>query len=67
MNGNHYEVECWVKLNGQHRSVTDNAIDSSLLFLYNDNLYLWDKPEDVKLVDRFLAKGKLSILKRRMA
>ena len=59
-NGNQYEVECWVKVSGHHISVTDNAIVSSVLFFHNQNLYLWDKPEDSKLVDRFLSKGKLS-------
>lgn len=53
------DVEAWVKLNGQNVPVTDNEIESGLLFLYNNNLYLWQKPEDVNLVDKFLAKGKL--------
>lgn len=63
MNGNQIEVECWVKLSGHHLSVTNNAINSSVIFFYNQNLYLWDKPEDSKLVDRFLSKGKLSFSK----
>jgi len=61
--GRDYQVECWVKLNGQHVQITENEIDSSVLFFYNENLYLWEKPEDVMLVDRFLAKGKMSISK----
>jgi hypothetical protein len=63
VNGNNFEVECWVKVSGHHFSVTDNAINSSLLFFHNQNLYLWDKPEDAKLADRFLLKGKLSFTK----
>ncbi len=57
--GKEYTMECWVKLNGHHAAVTSNDVDTSLLFLYNDNLYLWNKAEDVTLVDKFLAKGKL--------
>lgn len=63
VNGNSYEMECWVKLSGHYLSVTDNVINSSLLFFHDENLYLWDKPEDAKLVDRFLSKGKLSFTK----
>lgn len=60
---NSFEIECWVKLNGQNVPITENNISSSLLFFYNENLYLWEKAEDVNLVDRFLAKGKMVIPK----
>lgn len=63
LNGNQFEVECWVKLSGHHIPVTDNTIKSSVLFFHTENLYLWDKPEDSKLVDRFLSKGKLVFTK----
>jgi len=58
--GNEYVMECWVKLNGHNAPVTANSADTSLLFFYNDNLYLWQKAEDVILADKFLAKGKLT-------
>jgi superfamily II DNA or RNA helicase len=58
-----YDVECWVKLNGQPVPVTHNTINSNLLFFYNDNLFLWDKREDVDLVMLFHAKGKQSFTK----
>lgn len=58
-NKNSFEVEAWVKLNGQNIPVTDNEAESSLLFLFSNNIYLWNKPEDVNLVDKFLVKGKL--------
>lgn len=61
--GHHYEMEAWVKLSGKNIPVTSNEVESSLLFLYNDNLYLWQKTEDVNLVDRFLTKGKLTFSK----
>jgi superfamily II DNA or RNA helicase len=55
-----YEVEAWVKLNGHNIPVTGNEANSSLLFLYNENIYMWHKMEDVTLIDRFMSKGKLS-------
>ncbi len=59
-NGNAYEMEAWVRLSGQNVSVTNNGSESSLVFLYNDNIYMWQKTDDVNLVDKFIAKGKLS-------
>lgn len=56
---NSFELECRVKLNGQDVSVTDNEIDSSLLFFYSENSYLWQRVEDVNLVMKFHAKGKM--------
>lgn len=50
-------------MNGKDVSVTDNGIDSSLLFFFEENLYLWQKPEDVNLVMKFHAKGKVTIAK----
>lgn len=61
--GSQYEIECRTRLNGKDVSVTDNGIDSSLLFFFEENLYLWQKPEDVNLVMKFHAKGKVTIAK----
>lgn len=58
---NQYEIECRVKLSGKEVAVNENNIDSSLLFFYDENLYLWQKPEDVNLVMKFHSKGKLTI------
>ena len=54
-----YEIECRVKLNGQDVSITENNAQSSLIFFYHENLYLWEKAEDVNLAERFFTKGKL--------
>ena len=59
-NNGKYEMEAWVKVSGHQVPVTSNEADSSLIFLYNDNLYLWQKTEDVNLEDRLLSKGKLT-------
>lgn len=61
--GKSYEVEARVRLNGQPAPVTANAINSSLLFFYNDNLFLWNKSEEVNLVTHFAEKGKINISK----
>lgn len=58
-----YEIECRVKLNGQDVALSDNEIDSSLLFFYNENLFLWQRPEEVAQVMKFHAKGKLTFSK----
>ncbi len=60
---NQFEIECRVKLNGKDVQVTENTIDSSLLFFFEENLYLWQKPEDVNLVMKFHSKGKQLINK----
>lgn len=60
--GKVYQVEAWVKLSGHSVPVDENEVESSLLFSYNNNLYLWQRTEDVTLVDRFM-KGKISFSK----
>jgi non-specific serine/threonine protein kinase len=59
-NGNNYEMEAWVRVSGQNVPIINNEVESSLLFIYNDNVYMWQKTEDVNLVDRFISKGKLT-------
>jgi superfamily II DNA or RNA helicase len=59
-NGNSYEMEAWVRMSGQNVPITNNEVESSLLFMYNHNVYMWQKTEDVNLVDRFVSKGKLT-------
>jgi superfamily II DNA or RNA helicase len=54
-----YEMEAWVKVNGHNIPVSENDVESSLLFSYNNNLYLWHRTEDVSLIDQFRGKGKL--------
>lgn len=54
-----FQIECWARLNGQDVAITENEIDSSLLFYYGGNVYLWDKVEDVNLVMKFHGKGTL--------
>jgi non-specific serine/threonine protein kinase len=48
-----YEVSCFVKINGQPVDIARNECKSPLLFFYNNNLYLWNRPEDIALVEKF--------------
>ncbi|HXB96261.1 MAG TPA: SNF2-related protein, partial [Puia sp.] len=48
-----YEVSCFVKINGQPVDISRNECKSPLLFFYNNNLYLWNRPEDVALAEKF--------------
>ncbi|MHA4810172.1 DEAD/DEAH box helicase [Flavitalea flava] len=61
--GEKFELSCYVKINGQPVEITQNECDSSLLFFYNNNLYLWNKPEDIALVEKFASKQKWIIEK----
>ncbi len=54
-----YEMQCWTTLNGQPVPVTGNYINSSLLFVYEDNLFMWETTDDVNLVEKFISKGRI--------
>lgn len=56
-----YEVECWTNLNGQPVPLSENKSGSSLLFLYEDNLFMWEKTEDVMLIEKFTGRDVMEI------
>ncbi len=58
-----FEIVCFVKINGQPVDTVYNECGSSLVFFYNNNLYLWNKPEDITLVERFSGKTKMIVEK----
>lgn len=58
-----YELSCWVKINGAELKLTDNKINSNLLFLYNEHIYTWRSEEDVNVVETFMPKGTITITK----
>jgi non-specific serine/threonine protein kinase len=60
-NNSIYEVQCFVKLSHIEVPVTENESTSPLLFLHHETLFLYDKPKDVLLVEKFLPKGKMKI------
>jgi superfamily II DNA or RNA helicase len=56
-----YEVSCFVKINGQAVDISSNECASPVIFFYNNNCYLWNKPDDIALVEKFAGKEKWSI------
>ena len=57
--GTQYEITCTARTPLGNRNVADNVLSSSLLFQQEDQFYLWQKPEDVLLVEKFLPSGKI--------
>ena len=53
------EVSCFTKINGQPVELNSNQCKSSSLFFYNHNLYLWEKPQDIMLVEKFSESRKM--------
>ncbi len=60
-NKNTYEVQCFVKLNHIEVGVAESESSSRLLFEYDNTLFLYEKPKDVLLVEKFLPSGKIII------
>lgn len=56
---NSFQVNCTVKINGMHIPANENECASDLVFMHDDVLHLWEKPEDVLEVARFTAKPLL--------
>jgi hypothetical protein len=62
--GDNFEVACYVKINGQPVDVTRNECKSSVVFFYNNNLYLWNKPEDIALAEKFTGKEEQILISK---
>jgi len=60
-NNNQYEVSCNVQLPSALISISNNECESPMLFQHGTNFYIWKKPEDILLVEKFLPSGKLNI------
>lgn len=58
---NHYEVECRVKLPLADLNITENECESTLFFQYHNQFYIWQRTEDVMIIEKFLPSGKLII------
>jgi len=59
----HFELACMVKVNGQVLPFSENECDSSLVFLYDKILYIWEKAEDVLQAEKFARKGNVALKK----
>jgi len=62
-NANYYEIICTVKLMGDTIPFTKNECNSSLLYLNDHVLYLWQKTEDFLQAEDFLKGGNIQISK----
>ena len=60
---NHFEIACSVKIQGDTIPFTANECGSSLVFLNDDVMYLWQKPEDVLQAEKFLKEGNIQLSK----
>jgi hypothetical protein len=56
-----FGISCYVKINGQPVDASKNECRSSVVFSYNNNLYLWNRPEDIALAEKFAGKEKWTI------
>jgi len=56
-----YTIQCRVKAGGIEYDLSDNESPSPLLFLYNEQAWLWQGNEVIHLVEKFLPSGKMSI------
>ncbi len=59
----HFEIACTVKLMGDVIPFTDNECNSSLVYLNDKVLYLWQKAEDVLQAEKFLKEGNIQLSK----
>jgi len=63
----HFEIACTLKLKGDTIPFTDNQCNSSLVYLHDDILYLWQKAEDVLQAEKFLKEGNIQLSKENWA
>jgi non-specific serine/threonine protein kinase len=59
----HFEIACTIKLSGNTVPFTDNECSSSLVYLNDNVLYLWEKAEDVLQAEKFLKEGNIQLSK----
>ncbi len=56
-----YEINGYAKLNYIEVPLNENESESRLLFRHNDTFFLYEKPKDVLLAEKFLPEGKIKI------
>ncbi|HSU28624.1 MAG TPA: SNF2-related protein [Chitinophagaceae bacterium] len=57
----HYQVICRVKAGGIDYDLADNESPSPLFFMYNHQVHLWKNSEVIRLIEKFLPGGKMTI------
>ena len=56
-----FEIECFIKPGAVAYDLKDNEVHSSLVFLYNHQLYLWDSREVTEIAEKFLPDGVMMV------
>ncbi|MDE3236607.1 MAG: DEAD/DEAH box helicase [Bacteroidota bacterium] len=56
-----FEVSCEVKLPTGTIAIGENEADTCLFFQYNHQLFVWERAEDIALIEKFLPAGVLRI------
>ena len=62
-----FEISCMVKLHGETVPFAKNECNSSLVFVMDKVLYLWQNPEDVLQAEKFLKQGNTQLNKKNWA
>ncbi len=57
--GGRYEITCTARTPLGNKNIAENVLASPLLFQQEDQFYLWQKPEDILLIEKFLPSGKM--------
>ncbi len=54
-------VQCRIKAGGLEHHLSENESSSPMLFLYNDQLWLWKNEEVIHLIETFIPGGEITI------
>ncbi len=58
---NQYEIECRVSLPMANLNITENEMETALLFQYHDQFFTWERSEDILIIEKFLPSGKMIV------
>lgn len=56
-----YEISCFVKVSDGRFSISENELNTPLMFKLHDTLYLWKRADDVMLAEKFMPSGFFQI------
>jgi len=56
-----YEISCTIRTPMGEKNIAENQVSSSLVFQADDQFFIWQKQEDVVLVEKFMPSGKMTI------
>ncbi len=56
-----YEVSCNIQLPSAIINISENGCEAPMFFQHGAVFYIWKKPEDILLVEKFLPTGKIVI------